>query len=198
MTTNPEEDLRATAEAAYAKARNNADLSADAKRRAIATAYLAAKTALDKLRTDLEAATDGRRDALAKQIYGIPAADATTSISYRDAQDRADAKAEDESTAIALINRAMVAGDDLYVRALLEVAYSNQWAGVINAWTDRNPTKADNAQELWDLTTNSGQPNTLRGYLTYYAPVPAELASLSEWKIQEIAAGQPSTSQQFA
>ncbi|GAA4047693.1 hypothetical protein GCM10023063_38830 [Arthrobacter methylotrophus] len=199
MTATPD-DIRTTAEAAYDRARNNADLSGDARRRAIAQAYLAATTALEKLRTDLETATNGRADALAKQLYGVPApGDASVSLSYRDAQDRAAAKAEDESTAIALINRAMIAGDDLMVRALLDVGYSNQWAGVINAYVERNPTKEAIAQELWDLGMSSGKASAvLGGFFTYYAAKPPELQSLSDYKIQEVASGQPSTSQQFA
>ena len=198
MTATPE-DLRATADARYAEIRNNPDLSQEAKRRAIAKFYLVTKAGVDKLKSDLDAATNGRQEALARQLYGIPApADGSVAISYRDAQDRA-GKAEDESAAIALVNRAMVAGDDLQVRALLEVGYSNAWSGVINAYTDRDPTKEAIAEELWDLTTVSGKPanNIFTGYLNYLTPQPPELSGLTDYVIQELAAGQAPTSQQF-
>ncbi len=196
-TTSPEETIRETAEASYARTRNNTDLSPDAKRRAIATAYLTAQDALDKLKAAAEAAATGRLETLAKQIYGIPSpADASTVLGYRDACDRSD-KVEDESTAIATLNRAAVAGDDLMVRALLALAYTQHWAGPIDAWTERNPAKEANAQQLWDLT-NAPTTNSLIGYLAYHAAVPAELVAISDYKIREIAAGQPASSQLFS
>jgi hypothetical protein len=195
--TSPEETIRQTAETSYSRTRNNQDLSGDAKRRAIATAYLTAQDALDQRQAAAESATTGRLEKLAKQIYGIPSpADASTILGYRDACDRA-SKFEDESTVIAALNSAAVAGDDLMVRALLALAYAQQWTGPIDAWTARNPGASENAQELWDLTT-APTTNSFIRYLEYHAAVPAELVGLDGYKIREIAAGQPATSQLFS
>jgi hypothetical protein len=191
------EAIREAVEARYADVRNNRDLNGDAKRRQIATAYVDAKAKLDKLAADSTASATDHRTTLSRKLFGIPnQADASAMISYRDAQDRA-ATIDKVADAIALMNRASMSGDDLLVRAVLEQAYDSQWPTVVDTYIALNPANADAASELWDITTRRG-PSAIVNFFEFFTPVPPELAGMSDWKIQEVAAGQAATQQLFS
>lgn len=195
--TDQIETLREAAETKYARIRNNQDLSGEAKRRLIAQAYIELTEELDKIKADDKSSTSGRRDTLARKLYGIPnAGDSSAMISYRDAQDRA-TKLEKASDAIDLMARAQTSGDDLLVRAILEQGYDNKWSEVINSYIAKNPTRENDAEELWDLVASAGSNNFLI-HLTHLAVTPPELTTMSDWKIAEIATGTAATTQVFA
>jgi hypothetical protein len=186
-----------TADTAYATARNNQAITPEERTRRIAKAWVQLKDTLDAIRASDANATNGRRDQLAKQIYGLPTA--ADSLSYRDALDRAN-QITGTRDALALLEQARVSGDDILARAVLSVAYTNGWADVINAYTASNPQNEAAADELWSLTTASTGLTT-QSFIQlgeYLAPKPLEIARYDDWAISNLAAGEPLESSQFA
>jgi hypothetical protein len=182
------ETLRETAEADYARVRNQTELTPAARLKAIAQIYVALDAAIDALASTLWTTKNARRDTLSRQLFGIPAgADGAAVSSYRDAQDRA-RKLDYESDAIAAYNQAAQIGDDTMTRAILAEAYGQRWSNLINTYTANNPTKEANADELWDLTMSIDSPVSLLNSADFFVPKPPELSGArSDYQIRELA-----------
>ena len=190
--------LHDTAQTTMDRIRSNPNTSPDAKRSAIAKAYITLADGLEALKARQDTDANSRRDALSRKLFGLPSgADPATMASFRSAQDRANSF-NDESTAIAQLNSAAVVGDDLLVRAILQMAYTDQLADVVNAYTARYPQNEAAAEELWDLTTSLNTAPSFLSGADYYVPVPPELTGMSPWKIREIASGVTPTIELFA
>ncbi|WP_066040863.1 hypothetical protein [Herbiconiux solani] len=177
------EALRTTAEDAYKTIRTNADISGEKRQRDIASAYVTLVDAMARLQEDGAIKANTARADLERRLYGIPnSADASASISYRDALDRA-ASLEDESAAVAMLRRAHTSGDTLLTRALLATSFDNQWVDTINAYVELEPNTATDIEALWNARNRA-----VAGAFDYVYNKPAELGRLDIWAIRALAA----------
>lgn len=115
--------------------RSNARLTRDGKAAAIGREYLAAKSALSKLRGDEVSAPKQRRDELHQEIFGLPkGADVGTIIAYRDARDRASQLTKMDD-AVKLATSAQKSGDMQLLTAVIERSVSQGWKPILKVAT---------------------------------------------------------------
>jgi hypothetical protein len=187
-----------TADQTYGQIRNNTNLSADAKRTAIASAYLKAVDAVGVLKSASEAATVGRIQTLSRQLFGLPTtASSADMANLRDATERVN-RFDQTSEALASLNQANLIGDTAMVRAVLGAAYANQWSEVIDAYLALHPTDQAAAQELWDLNLTASTHNNFSDFIQWIVPTPPEVAGLTDYKVRELATGATPTIQVFS
>jgi hypothetical protein len=189
------DEIRDNAETQYAQIRNQKYLP-EVARQKIAAVYVAAEAQIDALMTAANAATNSRRVALERQLYGLPAsATGSDIIALRDAQDRA--SNFDDARSIAALDRAAALGDDTMTRAILETAFNSLDIPVLDHYLTLSPSSEPAVQELVDiLRVAGGKPNFASAF-EYFIGTPPELAGLSPWRITEAAAGATPTSQVF-
>jgi hypothetical protein len=183
---SPADMIRAafTAEAAEIKSRR--DLSDEGRARQLAKALVTARDEMTKLKRKDTEKLDRRRADLRQKLFGNPRNwDSAATISYRDAQDRAD-KLKDPQEAAALLERAIMSGDEFLGRAIVMRAMNHitlkgmgdGWAQVADRWVqDQDPTTAEYVQELADLEHDNTDVKTrfTRG-LSYTLPTPGDLS----------------------
>jgi hypothetical protein len=182
-----------------ASARGNSDLSASAKLKRVAAAYLTAKTALDAI--PVADATDQmmQRRALMQRAFGLN--DLTSSglnqadlaANYRDAQDRASELANERDASEAL-ERAEDSNDELLCRAICWQAWNMwpQWLGVVNSYLATRPAADRALQQLQALQGEAIADPAKDAIFTagqLYLPIPQELTRFSLSQIQAIADG---------
>ncbi|TFB92778.1 hypothetical protein [Cryobacterium sp. HLT2-28] len=191
--TDTNSNLRTLAEQHMASIRNNRDLSNEAKLRQLARAYLDLKDGLNGLETGLDKTAADRRAVLERRLFGIPnTADANSMISYRDALDRASQiQTRDETTALAMLNKARTAGDDLLVRAVLATAFEREWVDVINEFAAKNPALDKDVTELWTIQQKG---EDVFAQFAFIAVKPKELSSYSDSALRVMAAGETPSS----
>lgn len=187
-----------TADKSYSQIRNNLNLSPEAKRTAIASAYLKAVDAVDVLKAASEAAAVGRIQTLSRQLFGLPTtAGSADMTNLRDATERV-AKFDQISEALAALNQAILIGDTAMVRAILGAAYANQWSDIIDAYLALYPADQAAAQELWDLNLATATRNNFGDFIQWIVPTPPELAGLADYKVRELATGATPSIQVFS
>lgn len=197
MTNDKRAALHSTASQHMGEARNNKDLTFEAKQRLIARAWVELQNGLKSLGDAEKAAAAVRRSTLERKLYGLPDhADASAMISYRDALDRA-SQVTREAEAVTLLSRAHTSGDVHLERAILATAYDNQWADVINTFTAANPATINDAEELWHAT-NAPQQTGLLEALNNYTPKPQELSHVDDLQIRTMAANPTAEDNAFA
>ena len=142
---------------------------------------------MTKLRRKDTAQTDRRRAELQQRLFGDPKPwDSTTPISYRDAQDRADKLSRPEEAA-ALLERAIMSGDEILGRAIAMRAMGritfkgmggDGWAQVVDRWVENQPPEtALYVQELADIEHDSSDIKVrFAAGLNYSLPTPSRLA----------------------
>ena len=169
-----------------ADVRSRKDLSGEGRRRQIAKAKDEADKAMRKLRVENEAARQQREETLLRRLFGNTAArDATSVVSFRDAQDRAERLVKPDEAA-ELLARARRSGDNLLARAVgmraLDQARSAlpgasvEWATVLDRWAQDEPPAVDEAlTELGAIHQANSSPNRAMESTTYTIATPAEL-----------------------
>ncbi len=162
------------------------DLSDEGRRRQLAKAYTRAQDDLRKVRAETEANRDARHQQLMGQLFKNPdSRDPSSAISYRDAQDRAEAL-RTPAEALELLNRARRSGDALLVTAVamrsLDQAMgalgNSAWGEVVDTWSQGESSFVDAAlTELGELHRTS--PADLIGRAAQHSvPKPSELAGV--------------------
>lgn len=134
-------------------------LTEQGKRQAIAATYLEAKQQLGALKNDESTKRTNEIGSLRRLLFGTAGtADAQTAISYRDAQERVGRLALDESDKAAkLLDQAMLSGDDVLVKAVIQRALDAQWADVANMYIEKHPYYGQKLEELWNLEGDSSE-----------------------------------------
>jgi len=116
--------IRADLQAQVDTIAGNANFSREGQIHEIAKAIVEHRQKAIDLRDQFVTTSDNARRKLAKKLFGLPAdADPTTTLVYRDAQDRA-AKITDPDEFASLFTRAVDQGDDLLARAVASRAYA--------------------------------------------------------------------------
>ena len=164
--------------------RRRRDLSDEGRRRQIAKAKEDADNAMRKLRVENEAARQRREETLLRQLFGNAAArDATSVVSFRDAQDRAEHLTKADEAA-ELLARARRSGDNLLAKAVGMRALNQArlpgantgWATVLDHWAqDEAPSVDEALSELGALHRAHSAPSRLMESATFTVATPAEL-----------------------
>ncbi|GFG71842.1 hypothetical protein [Mycolicibacter senuensis] len=116
--------IRADLQAQVDTIAGNANFSREGQIHEIAKAIVEHRQKAVDLRDEFVTTSDTARRGLAKKLFGLPAdADPTTTLVFRDAQDRA-AKITDPDELGRLFTQASNLGDDMMARALASRAYS--------------------------------------------------------------------------
>ena len=141
--------------------KNNADLSAQGKARALTELRDQTMARLAEAKAGYRASMATRTKALERYLFDRSSTegnDPALTVSYRDAAERV-SRLVDQSPqrshkeALKLMNWALQNQDAPLERALLRVAFENRWDEVVNAFVDAKPrTKQEAAEELWRLT----------------------------------------------
>lgn len=175
--------------------RNDSKLTAEGKRQQVAAVYLQAKRQLEFLKADEAQKRTAQITDLRRTLFGSSGtADAQTAISYRDAQERMGALGiEDEDKAAKLLDQAMLSGDDVLVKAVIQRALDAQWANVANKYIDQHPYYGAKLEELWNLDSDSSEGIDAVGFmnsLTFHIEKPSELNNLyDDARVEAVANG---------
>lgn len=136
--------------------RGAGQLSDRGKASHMARLYLEARTEMTESRSALESARRDRRRSLERRLFGISSAgnSDSASISYRDAQDRAE-RLETPGAAAALLARAESSGDDTLARAIAAHAFAKTWTDVLDTYCSSRPQLVeDQINELYRIQDN--------------------------------------------
>jgi len=166
--------------------RTRQDLSNDGRQRQLAKAHTEAAAEMHKVRAADETARAQREEKLLRTLFGNAAArDATSVVSFRDAQDRAERLVKPDEAA-ELLARARRSGDTLLAKAIGMKALNearaalpgagDQWVTVLNQWAQDEPPAVDEAlTELGQMHHANTGPRQIGRSLRYSVPTPAEL-----------------------
>jgi hypothetical protein len=172
--------------ARVADIRARKDLSEDGRQRQLAKAKTDADTEMRKVRAADEAARVQREEQLLRRLFGNASArDAASTVSYRDAMDRAEGLATPDE-AFELLARARRSGDDLLARAVGMRALDQArtalpargvaWSAVLDRWAQDEPPDIDRILiELGALHRASSSPSRLVASVAHTVPTPPEL-----------------------
>ncbi|UZX04016.1 hypothetical protein F8G81_16460 [Arthrobacter sp. CDRTa11] len=170
-------------------------LTREGKRQQIAAVYLQSKREIDALKADEANKRANEIGSLRRTLFGSAGtSDAQTAISYRDAQERVGALGiEDEGKAAKLLDQAMLSGDDVLVKAVIQRALDVQWVNVANKYIDNHPYYGEKLEQLWYLDSASSEEvnaATFTNSLTFHIEKPSELGNTHmEAQIEAVANG---------
>lgn len=169
--------------ARIAAIRADSGLSESGKRAALATAYEQAKDYATKARGKADESTASRQRQLEKSLFGLgPAANDSTIVAYRDAQDRV-AQVKNPEQLGQLMERAFVAGD----RTLLQAGFAHaweqgrdplggsRWRPLLDEYVHEFPSTAAPLAELEELTSGASRTAQLGEQIATGIPKPPEL-----------------------
>jgi hypothetical protein len=178
-----------------AAVQSNDNLSAEGRRKQLATDYLDAMTAMKKLRESLEAEEEQTADDLSVDLFGSASSLGADAISVRDADDRA-AQLKTKDEALALLTRAESNGDQVLARAIALRAFTkaqqplggSAWASVLDTYTASRPVIATKMAKLAEARRSSVEKSFGRSII--FSPnKPRELERMSDSQIQAAAGG---------
>lgn len=160
--------------------RNDRKLTPEGKRQQVAAVYLQAKRQLEFLKADEANKRSNQITDLRRTLFGAAGtSDAQTAISYRDAQERVGALGiEDEDRAAKLLDQAILSGDDVLVKAVIQRALDVQWVNVANKYIETHPYYGAKLEELWNLDSESSEGIDAIGFmnsLAFHVEKPSEL-----------------------
>ncbi len=180
------------------KVRSRTELTPDAQRALIAKNYLAAKSQMTDLQQSAGTNTVAAKAKAGREAFGVQGISgdpASVSISYRDAQDRADSL-NDPNDAAKLLARAERSGDEPLARAVAARALemydssfgggSPAWASVVDDFTATRPRAATAVQTILDLADG---PMTARAMFAWVLPKPLDLGTVDGYQLQSLADG---------
>jgi hypothetical protein len=166
------------------------DLSAEGRKRQLSKVAHEASESLRKLQRDAAKATEQRRAKIMKDLFGNPTAyDSTSTISYRDALDRAE-RVKSAEEAARLLERARTIGDAALARAVAAKALDRamadptgggeKWAAIANEWGAEDPERDALLTELGQLHSATGASSRITEQMEYSAPRPAGLSAADD------------------
>ena len=184
-------DTIATYQGQVSAIRADTSLSQEGRRVSLARVYISYRDAVAQIQAGEQAANATRSDTLERDLFGLNGlTDASTAISYRDAQDRA-ASIEDSRDALRLLKQADLSGDVHLAKAVALRALQEGWVDAISTYAASHPDVEGKLQELLSLhpTGDQGIAQGFGAAMSYYVEVPTELAALSESSIAGLANG---------
>ncbi|WP_433626078.1 hypothetical protein [Nocardia sp. CA-120079] len=147
-------DIRRNLTAAISRINADSRYSDTGKRNAIANAYLTARRQVDDLITKYETKVKTQRLDLERSLFGMRHTDDPAAlISWRDAQDRADA-IDSEQAAIRAFNRARNSGDTHLAKAVLQRAVHSGWHDIVQSADEVLPGSIEQLSELEQLPSD--------------------------------------------
>lgn len=175
-------DISARLQRTVTKISDNKAYNELGKRNAIAAAYRDARRQVNQIRTAYETAVKTERGKLERALFGLPdAQDPTALISWRDAQDRADA-IDTEEAGVRTFERARNSGDVHLAKAVLQRAARSDWRDIINSADTILPGSADKLAALHELPTDKSF--RLIGATAFRLMRPQELDAVNDYQIE--------------
>lgn len=174
----------------------NQDLTAAAKQRLTAKAYVAAKSAMNDLqerwsRTAKTTVTDATT-----AVFGVGSAAGADALSVRDADERV-LRLENASEALDLMARARTNGDRVLERAIglrafreAQSIFGSEWSNVVDEFTEQNPAAAQAMAEIRQAERQGIQDAWQQAY-TFAVPKPSQIDTLHDAQINQLAGEQP-------
>lgn len=191
MTKATPDSIRATYDRQITAIRGRRDLTAQARKVAIARAYTTAQEQLAQLQQADTEHYHRQRNYLERKLFGSTTdVTGTHAVSSRDARREA-AKLTDPDEAARAFNRAQRDGDADLCRAIAAHAAENAshnaaapgWSAIVGHYASSSPGKQDTYTELAGMR----QPGV--GFdFTYVMPSPSELGRLSAYQVTQLAA----------
>ena len=166
--------------------RNDRTLTPPALKLALARAWLAAYAKMATLRSAGNAALNSSLDDLEQAVFGPPVAlaGAEDTMSWRDAQDRAD-QVTSEQDAMAMLIRAGRSDDTLLARAVCVRAIAMGWRNVARSYFDEHPDFAAKYGDLVDGRAALSNPRArLQSNMIFSLSKPSEIASMDNYQMQ--------------
>ncbi len=181
--------------AALDRHRNDALLSDEGRRAAIAQAWLNTVDQIRAMRAGAANANSNEQRALEDRYLkpqrplGASVSDTIAQdASYRDALARARATSADKPDELSqLLAEAEAVGDTLQARAALAIAIIRGDASAANVYIEHHPSSDADLTRLWELSTSKADI-TYEMNLALHLPepsIPGELASLGEYSVRE-------------
>lgn len=163
--------------------------SAERKQALLAREYVTLRTYLDRERASGQREAQARAVNVQQRLFGsVNAIDPATAISFRDAAERADTTKE---TALALVQRALITGDQILARGALSAAFAHGWVDVVRAYADAYPKDApliDEAREvLFPDASEAGERRLAERLLYSTGSKPEELERFGDDDLQKLA-----------
>lgn len=177
--------------------RGNKAASREGKRADLARTYLNARQRMEVIFATEDAQRADRRRDLERRLFGAPLLgdQASMMISRRDAMDRA-GRLTGTDDALPLLRRALASGDEVLARAVVQWAYEQRNADVVNAYSDARPHLDSDLGELWRMPEKNPTQATveaMRRAMNYPISKPGELADVDEMHLQAVADGRELT-----
>jgi hypothetical protein len=189
------ESIQMQAETAYYVIRNRGELTADAVRARLAQVWVRAADDLERLASGAGTDVEARKTQLLQRTFGtagLPGDPASLAMSARDAAERvAQIDPMDPYSALQLLERADLIGDEVLARAVGARAYSDQlgtWGQVLDEFVEDRPAAASALAELGQLDQQSRVMGSFTYGWQFMAQKPAELMGLDDWKVRALAA----------
>ena len=177
--------------------RSDRRLSDEAKRHALAKAWVRTADKVKEIRDDYFGQAERERKNLEARLLRPPSSSFASAAekvaadtSYRDALDRAD-RTENAEELTRLLSRAQRVGDDLQVRAVLATALERRDFNTLNAHVEHNPRQEEDIQNLLDLSGEASARQKLMASLHFAGPtIPPEIGARDEFAVRELAASE--------
>lgn len=152
----------------------------DTKKRMRANLYREAMEKVAKLKEEEQTSYSKAIANIERALLGLPDGSETGAIiSFRDAVDRVERLPYDKAglqEALSLLERARISGDESLAKAVLltSLKRGNTWTEIVDAWAEKNPTKADQLIDYQTLLKFDPSTSHL-AYFTYEVKPPSEL-----------------------
>jgi hypothetical protein len=159
---------------------NDPRRSVAAIRADVAAAYLAPKNRMTALQDAAGVNAETTRRTLMQRAFAVPS-DAASALSFRDACDRAEG-IDNETEALALINRAADTNDSTLATALALRGYEMGWDSVLQVYAKLRPNAVAAINQLSQTRTRL----TAGDLFAFILPVPDELSGLTDWAMQTL------------
>lgn len=152
--------------------------SAEGQRNAIAALYRDAKAQSAALKAKYDAATTDYRQAVERDLYGLPAGSSASTIqAWRDAQDRVDGL-PDEAACARAFERYRRGGDEQMMRAIMQRAARHGWYDMVREADTEFPGSLEQIKALEAL--NSPRDHKLVTTAVYGITRPTELGAAQD------------------
>ncbi len=168
--------------------RGRRELSAEAKRIAIARVYREARDSITAMRQEAEEQVRGERTKLHRKLFGYEGeADVQTVIARRDAADRA-SKLDDPHAAETALRKAEMHGDTHMAQAIAAHAQEQAWGTVLDTYVSSRPEAAATAEALHALPNPDDGMWRMEQAMTYSVMQPTELDGMPDYSVNALAA----------
>ncbi|WP_069627130.1 hypothetical protein [Streptomyces niveus] len=164
------------------------ELSAEAKRIAIARAYKEARDTVAAAGEEHIEQVQTQRRILGRKVFGQqPTSDTAAIVSRRDADARV-AGLEDPRQGEQLLAQAERNGDEHLARAVAAHAADFGWHDVLSTYASSRPDAIEGIQQIQELPDTDDPVFRLQHAMTYSVVQPAQLDGLPDYSVDALAA----------